>query len=123
MKTVGNLLWFLLHGLWAALGYFVGGALTCLTVIGIPFGLASFRLAGFVLWPFGRRAVASPTKGVASGVGNVLWFLLAGWWLAILHVFGGLLLCVTIIGIPFGVQAFKMAGLALAPLGRQIVRI
>jgi uncharacterized membrane protein YccF (DUF307 family) len=123
VRIVGNLLWFVLHGLWAFLAYVFIGFLWCLTIVGIPFGLASFRLATFVIWPFGRTVVHSPTRGAASGVGNLLWFFLAGLWIAFVHVVGGLLLCLTIIGIPFGVQAFKLAGLAIAPLGRQIVRI
>lgn len=123
MKTLANLLWFALHGLWAFLSYVLAGALFCLTIIGIPFGLASFRLASFVIWPFGRTVIHSPTRGLASGLGNGLWFVFAGLWIAIVHVFGGLLLCLTVIGIPFGIQAFKMAGLAIAPLGRQVVRM
>lgn len=123
MRLLGNLLWLVFHGLWAFLAYLITGCLWCLTIIGIPFGLASIRLASFVVWPFGRTVVHSPTRGAASAVGNVLWFLLAGLWLALIHVVGGLLLCLTIIGIPFGIQAFKLAGLAVAPLGRQIVRI
>ena len=123
MRLLGNLLWLVFHGLCAFLAYLIIGCLWCLTIIGIPFGLASIRLASFVVWPFGRTVVHSPTRGAASAVGNVLWFVLAGLWLALIHVVGGLLLCLTIIGIPFGIQAFKLAGLAVAPLGRQIVRI
>ena len=122
MRLLGNLLWLVFHGLLAFLAYLIIGCLWCLTIIGIPFGLASIRLASFVVWPFGRTVVYSPTRGAASAVGNVLWFLLGGLWLALMHVVGGLLLCLTIIGIPFGIQAFKLAGLAVAPLGRQIVR-
>ena len=120
---MGNLLWFVLHGLVAFLAYLIVGCLWCLTIVGIPFGLASIRLASFVIWPFGRTVVHSPTRGTASAAGNFLWFLFAGLWLAVVHVIGGVLLCLTVVGIPFGIQAFKLAGLAIAPLGRQIVRI
>ena len=123
VRTLGNIVWLVFHGLWAFIGYVVAGCLFCITIIGIPFGLASFRLATFVIWPFGRTVVQSPTSGAASFIGNVLWFLFAGLWLALIHILGGLLLCITIIGIPFGIQAFKFAGLAVAPLGRQIVRV
>lgn len=123
MRTIGNLLWFALHGLWAFLLYVVVGCIWCLTIVGIPFGLASLRLASFVIWPFGRTVVHSPTRGAASALGNILWFVFSGLWMALVHILGGLLLCLTIIGIPFGIQAFKLAGLAIAPLGRQIVRI
>jgi uncharacterized membrane protein YccF (DUF307 family) len=123
VRTLGNLLWFVLHGLWAFLIYVFVGCLWCLTIVGIPFGLASLRLAGFVIWPFGRTVVHSSTRGAASAVGNLLWFVFAGLWMALVHIIGGLLLCLTIIGIPFGIQAFKLAGLAIAPLGRQVVRI
>jgi uncharacterized membrane protein YccF (DUF307 family) len=122
LRLVGNLLWFLIAGWSMCLAYLVAGALLCITIVGIPFGVASFRLAFFVIWPFGRVAVHDPNRvpGV-SAVANVLWFVLAGWWLALGHLMTGVLLCLTIIGIPFGIQAFKLAGLALAPLAREIV--
>jgi uncharacterized membrane protein YccF (DUF307 family) len=122
MRTIGNVLWLVLCGIWMAIGYLIAAVLLFLTIIGIPFGLASVRLAGYALWPFGRIVVPNPERvpGV-SMIGNVLWFVLAGWWLALGHLLGGLLLCLTIIGIPFGIASFKMAGLALAPLGKRIV--
>lgn len=121
MRLIGNLLWFVFHGVWAFCGYLAAGVLSCLTIIGIPFGIASLRLAFFVVWPFGRTVVAGPYAGAVTFLGNIVWFVLGGWWLAVIHVFGGLLLCLTVIGIPFGLQAFKLAGLAVAPLGKQIV--
>jgi uncharacterized membrane protein YccF (DUF307 family) len=121
MRLIGNLLWLVLAGLWLAIGYVVAGILNCLTIIGIPFGIASFRLASYVIWPFGRTVVARGTAGALSFLGNVIWFFLGGIWLALGHLLAGLLLCITIIGIPFGVASFRMAGLALAPLGKQIV--
>ena len=121
MRTIGNILWFLLAGLWLAVGYLVAGIVMCILIITIPFGVASFRLAGYALWPFGRVVVRKPTAGAASVIGNIIWFLLAGLWLAIAQVAFGIVLCITIIGIPFGIASFKMAGLAIAPLGKEIV--
>lgn len=122
LRLIGNLLWLLLAGWAMFLSYLVAGALLCITIIGIPFGVAAFRLAFFVIWPFGRVAVHDPDRvpGV-SAIANVLWFILAGWWLALGHLVTGVILCLTIIGIPFGIQSFKLAGLALAPLARKIV--
>lgn len=122
LRLIGNLLWLLLAGWAMFLSYLVAGALLCITIIGIPFGVAAFRLAFFVIWPFGRVAVHDPDRvpGV-SAIANVLWFILAGWWLALGHLVTGVILCLTIIGIPFGIQSFKLAGLALAPLARRIV--
>jgi uncharacterized membrane protein YccF (DUF307 family) len=123
VKTILNVIWVVLAGIWLALGYVIAGVLLCITIIGIPFGVQAFKLAGFALWPFGRQLVQSPerSKGL-SVVGNVLWFVLAGWWLALEHLFVGIVLCITIIGIPLGIGAFKMAGAALVPFGRRVVR-
>ncbi len=121
MRTVLNVLWLVLSGVWLALGYAVAGLLMCLLIITIPFGIASFRLAAYVLWPFGRTVVARPDAGVASAIGNVLWFLLVGLWLAITHLILGVLLCATVIGIPLGLGNFKLAAVAIAPLGKEIV--
>lgn len=118
-----NLLWLVLSGFWLFVGYLAAGLVMCLTIIGIPFGIQSFKLAGFALWPFGRVVVARPGRsGALSVVGNVLWFVLAGVWLALGHAVTGLLLCLTIIGIPLGVANFKLVPLALFPFGRDIVR-
>ncbi len=124
LRFIGNVLWFLIAGWSMFLAYLVAGALLFVTIIGIPFAIASFRLAFFVIWPFGRVAVHDPGRvtGV-SAVANILWFVLAGWWLALGHLAAGVLLCLTIIGIPFGLQSFKLAGLALAPLAREIVSV
>lgn len=122
MRTIGNILWLLLAGLWLAIGYVVSGVLCCLTIIGIPFGVQSFKLASYALWPFGRMVVQRPTASTGvSVVANVIWLVLGGIWLALGHVVAGLLLCITIIGIPFGIASFKMAGLALVPFGKEIV--
>jgi uncharacterized membrane protein YccF (DUF307 family) len=95
-----------------------------ITIIGIPFAVQAVKLAGYALWPFGRVLVpaASRHKGL-SVVANVLWFILAGWWVAPAHLFAGILLCITIIGIPLGIASFKMAGAALVPFGKEIVSL
>ena len=121
MRFLGNILWFFIAGLWLAIGYVIAGVINCIFIITIPFGIASFRLASYALWPFGRTVVAKPTAGVASGIGNVIWFIISGLWLAIGHLLAGFILCVTIIGVPFGIASFKMASLALFPLGKDIV--
>jgi uncharacterized membrane protein YccF (DUF307 family) len=123
VRTVLNVIWLVLAGLWLAGAYAIAGLLLCITIIGIPFGVQAFKLGGYALWPFGRVLVPSPTrlKGL-SVVANVLWFVLAGWWLALTHLVTGILLCLTIIGIPLGVADFKMAGAALVPFGKEIVR-
>ncbi len=122
MKVILNILWLLLCGFWLAIGYVVAGVVMCILVITIPFGIASFRLAAFALWPFGRTTVPKPGAGAGSVVGNVLWFVLAGLWMAIAHVVTGVALCITIIGIPLGIADFKLAAVAIAPLGKDIVR-
>jgi uncharacterized membrane protein YccF (DUF307 family) len=121
MRTVLNVLWFLFSGLWLAIGYFLFGVLLCILIITIPFGIASFRLAAFTLWPFGRAVVRKPDAGAPSTLGNIIWFFLAGLWMAISHVVTGVLLCITIIGIPLGLGNFKLVPVALAPLGKDIV--
>ncbi len=121
MTTVLNIIWLVLSGLWLAVGYVVAGVIMCILVVTIPFGIASFRLAAFTLWPFGRTLVRKPGAGAGSLVGNVLWFLLAGLWMAIAHIVTGILLCLTIIGIPLGIADFKLAAAAIAPLGKDIV--
>lgn len=105
------------------LGYLAAGIVQCLTIIGIPFGIQSFKLAGFALWPFGRSVIRRPTASTSlSLVGNVIWVLLSGIWLALGHLVLGVLLCITIIGIPLGVGNFKLIPLALTPFGKDIVR-
>ncbi|MET0325550.1 MAG: YccF domain-containing protein [Ilumatobacteraceae bacterium] len=122
MRTIGNILWFVLAGLWMAIGYVLAGVVQCITIIGIPFGLQSFKLAGYALWPFGRVVVQRLDRDPGlSCVGNVIWLLFGGLWLALGHVVTGVLLCITIIGIPFGIASFKLAGLALVPFGKQVV--
>jgi uncharacterized membrane protein YccF (DUF307 family) len=121
LRLLLNVVWLVLQGWVLALAYLLAGVLACLLIVTIPFGIASFRLAGFVLWPFGRTTVRAPGAGVASAIGNLVWFLVAGWWLAVIHVVAGIGFCRTIIGIPFGVASFKLAAVGLFPLGKQVV--
>jgi uncharacterized membrane protein YccF (DUF307 family) len=123
MKTLLNVLWLVLSGLWMAIAYVFFGILACVFIITIPFGIASFRIARYALWPFGRTVVRRGDAGVASAAGNLVWLIFAGIWLALGHILSGTLLCITIIGIPLGVANFKMVPISLTPLGREIVRI
>jgi len=116
-----NVLWLVLSGFWLACAYVVAGVVMCIFIVTIPFGIASFRLAVYVLWPFGRTVVRRADAGVASAIGNVIWFVLAGFWIAIGHLVLGLVLCLTIVGIPLGLGNFKLAAVAIAPLGKEIV--
>lgn len=123
MRTLLNIIWLIFGGFWLALGYLFFGLLACILIITIPFGIASFRIAGFALWPFGRTMANRPDAGSPSFVGNVIWFIVAGLWLAIGHLVTGLALCLTIIGIPLAVANFKLIPISLAPLGKQVVRL
>ncbi|WP_309111799.1 YccF domain-containing protein [Saccharothrix sp.] len=121
MRIILNLIWLVLSGFWLALGYVVTGIVCCILIITIPWGLAAFRIANYALWPFGRQVVDRADAGTPSLLGNVIWIIVAGIWLAIGHAVTGLLLCVTIIGIPLGVANFKMIPVSLMPLGKVIV--
>ena len=124
MKILLNVLWLVLAGLWLAISYVIAGAIMFVTIIGIPFGLQAFKLAGYALWPFGRALMQRPDRNkLGSAIGNLVWFVFAGWWLALEHLLAGVLLCITIIGIPLGVGSFKMAAGAVRPMGRIVVRI
>ena len=121
MKFLGNILWLVLGGLVVALVYFLVGLLFCLTVIGIPFGVQLIKLGVYALWPFGHELVYGPGQpGCLSTVMNLLWILLGWWEIALTHLVFGLILCVTIIGIPWGLQHFKMALGAVFPFGKEI---
>jgi len=123
VKTVLNVIWLVFAGFWLAAGYLLAAILLAITIVGLPFAKQALKLARYALWPFGWALVQSPTRlRTLSAVGNVLWFVLAGWWLALLHVASGIALCLTIIGIPLGIADFKMAGAALVPFGRTVVR-
>src|SRR3954452_23721005 len=106
-----------------AIAYLIAALICFITIIGIPFGFASLRIASFALWPFGRTLVRRPTAGAASAIGNVIWLVLCGWWLALGHIITGVALCITIIGIPFGIANFKLIPISLLPLGRDVVTV
>ncbi|MGO3732379.1 MAG: YccF domain-containing protein [Vagococcus sp.] len=119
MGCIGNIIWLLLGGLAGAVSWFLAGILWCITIIGIPIGLQCFKMAGLSLWPFGKKVVYSNSG--TSLLLNIIWLIVSGIPLAIAHFTSGLLLCVTIIGIPFGMQSFKLAQLALMPFGARVV--
>lgn len=122
IRLVLNLLWlFFGSGIVLAIGYGIAALICFALIVTIPFGIASLRLAYYSLWPFGRTLVTKPSAGIASGVGNVLWVVLAGWWLALTHILAGIAQCLTIIGIPFGIANFKLVPAAFWPLGREVV--
>lgn len=121
MRLVLNVVWLVFGGFWLFLGYVLAGVLLCLPIITIPWAIASFRIAGYALWPFGRTIVAKESAGIGSFLGNVIWFVLAGWWLALLHIVSGIVLVGTIIGIPLAFADFNMVPISLAPLGKDVV--
>jgi uncharacterized membrane protein YccF (DUF307 family) len=122
LRIILNVIWLIFCGLWMSIAYIIAGLIAFILIITIPFGIASFRIAAFVLWPFGRTIDRRPHAGVASVVGNVLWIVLFGWWLALGHLVAGVLLAITIIGIPLAIGSFKIIPITLAPLGVRIVR-
>lgn len=122
LNVLLNIIWLILAGIPMALGYMLAGLICCILIITIPWGIASFRIANYVLWPFGRTVVQKPSAGAASAIGNVIWILVAGWWLAIAHLASALALFVTIIGIPLAIAELKIIPVTLTPLGREIVR-
>ncbi|MEZ3161721.1 YccF domain-containing protein [Microbacterium sp. BWT-B31] len=123
MRTLLNIIWLVLSGFWMFLGYVLAGVVLCIPIITIPWAIASFRVGLYALWPFGRTIVDKPGAGVGSFLGNVIWVILAGWWLVIGHIVTGALLCITIIGIPLGIASFKLVPISLMPLGKDIVPV
>ena len=121
LRAILNVIWLVLCGIWMAIAYALAGLVAFVLIITIPFGIAAFRIAGYVLWPFGRTIERRPEAGVASLIGNIIWVILFGWWLAIGHLVTGALLCLTIIGIPLGLANFKIIPITLVPLGVRIV--
>ncbi|MCW5950966.1 MAG: YccF domain-containing protein [Propionibacteriaceae bacterium] len=121
MRALLNIIWLVFGGFWLALGYILAGILACILIITIPFGIASFRMAGYALWPFGRTVVRRPDAGAGSAIGNVIWFLIAGVWLAIGHVTTAAAQAVTIVGIPLAVANLKMIPVTCVPFGKDIV--
>jgi len=123
MRLILNVIWLVLAGFWMAVGYAVAGLICCVLIITIPWGIASFRIANYALWPFGREVVDKPGAGTGSLLGNIIWIVVAGLWLAIGHIMTGIALCVTIIGIPLGLANFKLVKVSLVPLGKEIVDV
>ena len=121
MRAILNIIWLVFEGIWMAIAYFFAGLICFILIITIPFGIASWRIANYVLWPFGRTIDRHPHAGVASLIGNIIWIILFGWWLAIGHLVFGIAICVTIIGIPLGLASFKIIPVTLVPLGVRIV--
>lgn len=121
MNTLLNLIWLIFAGFWLALGYIAAGVICCILIVTIPFGIAAFRIAGYALWPFGRTVVDKRTAGAFSTIGNVIWLIVAGVWLAIGHIITAVPLFISIIGIPLGIANLKMIPVSLLPLGKDIV--
>lgn len=121
LRLILNVIWLVLCGWWMAILYVLAGIICFILIITIPFGIAAFRIAGYVIWPFGRSIAVRRDAGIASLIGNIIWIILIGWWLAIGHLASGIALCLTIIGIPLGLADFKMIPISLVPLGVQIV--
>lgn len=121
MKTIGNIIWLLFGGICIALEYLIASLLLIITIIGIPFGIQTLKLAGLALWPFGKEAVyVNNPPGCLSTLMNIIWIVIGGIWISLSHIAFGILFGITIIGIPFAKQHFKLAGLALTPFGREI---
>jgi uncharacterized membrane protein YccF (DUF307 family) len=121
MKTIGNVIWVIFGGFMIALEYFIAGFLMMLTIIGIPFGIQSMKLGILALWPFGHHVERKEnTVGCINVVMNIIWFFVGGVWIALTHLLWGIIFCITIIGIPFGKQHFKLIHLALVPFGKEI---
>jgi len=123
MQLVLNVIWLVLAGLWLAIGYCFAALLCFIFIITIPFGIAALRIAAFALWPFGSTVVKRDDAGVASAIGNVIWIIFCGWWLALAHLVTGIIQCVIIIGIPLGLANFKLIPVSLLPMGRVIVSV
>lgn len=121
MRTLLNIVWVVFAGFWLALGYLLAGLICCVLIVTIPWGVACFRIAGYVFWPFGRAIVARPGAGTFSAIGNIIWFAVAGVWLAIGHVTTAAALAVTIIGLPMAWANLKLIPVTLFPLGKQVV--
>jgi len=121
MRTLLNIIWLVLSGFWMFLGYALAALVMFILIITIPWGIAAWRIGVYSLWPFGKTVVDKPSAGVFSIIGNIIWVVLAGWWLAIGHIVSAVGLAITIIGIPFAIANIKMVPVALLPLGKQIV--
>jgi uncharacterized membrane protein YccF (DUF307 family) len=123
LRFLLNIIWLVLAGFWLFLGYLLAAVICFILIITIPFGVAALRIGVYALWPFGRTVVRKPGAGAGSTIGNVLWLVLCGWWLALGHVVTGVAMCLTIIGIPLGIANFKLIPVSLFPFGREIVPV
>lgn len=126
MRTLANIIWFIFGGFFAAIAWFLAGLLAAITIIGLPWAVAAFRIGAFTLWPFGRDIIDQPEGGLeraGSALGNLIWAVLAGWWLAVAHLVAAVALAITIIGIPFAWQHVKLAQLSFFPFGKMIVDV
>ena len=123
VRAILNVIWLVFCGVWMAICYVLAGLVCFVLIITIPFGIAAFRIAGYVLWPFGRTIEPRRDAGMGSLIGNIIWIVLFGWWLALGHLFTGIALCITIIGIPLGLANFKIIPITLLPLGVRIVPV
>jgi uncharacterized membrane protein YccF (DUF307 family) len=121
MRVILNVVWLVFCGFWLAIAYALAGLVAFVLIITIPFGVAAFRISNYVLWPFGRTVAPRQGAGVGSMIGNIIWIILFGWWLAIGHLVTGIALCITVIGIPLGLANFKLIPISLLPLGVRIV--
>jgi uncharacterized membrane protein YccF (DUF307 family) len=120
MRFLLNVFWLVFGGFFLALGYAIAGLICFVLIVTIPFGIAAFRMANYTLWPFGREVVRRPDAGVASTIGNIIWIIVAGWWLALGHITAAIAQFVSIIGIPLGLANIKLVPVSLLPLGAQI---
>ena len=120
LRLILNVIWLVLCGWWMAILYFLAGLIAFILIITIQFGIAAWRIAGYVLWPFGRQIEPRHDAGIGSLIGNIIWIVLIGWWLALGHLVSGIALCLTIIGIPLGLANFKIIPISLVPLGVRI---
>lgn len=123
LNLILNIVWLIFGGAFVAIFYALAGLICFVLIVTIPFGVAAFRLANYTIWPFGRMLVAKESAGLASGVGNVIWFVLFGWWLALAHVVIGVAQLISIIGIPLGLANFKLVPVSVFPLGHEVVPV
>lgn len=123
MRAILNIIWVVFGGFWLWLTYLAAGVLACLLIVTIPWGIASFRMANYALWPFGRTIVEKPGAGPASTIGNVIWIVFCGWWLALGHLTTAAAQAVTIIGLPLALANLKLIPVSLVPLGKDIVSV
>ncbi|MBO9658513.1 MAG: YccF domain-containing protein [Chitinophagaceae bacterium] len=122
MNFIGNLIWLIFGGFFAAVGYFVGGLVLCITIVGMPWGLQCFKMAGIVLFPFGKKVISDSSNAGCLGMfANIIWIICGGWYTALVHLVMGFLLSLTIIGLPWGRQHFKLIEISLMPFGKRVV--